>query len=97
MMDGFFSNILVLLLRFPRLKLMPTPENPTVSILIPARNEAENLKRALPSVLRQGALGIIRDFASCNVFWEEGALGGLIWKGTLILPLRLCALRTGRF
>jgi cellulose synthase/poly-beta-1,6-N-acetylglucosamine synthase-like glycosyltransferase len=60
MMDQFFSNILVLLLlRFPRLKPMPTPENPKVSILIPARNESENLKRTLPSVLRQGALEVL--------------------------------------
>ena len=143
MMDQFFSNILVFLLlrwlvfvynllKFPRLKPMPTPENPKVSILIPARNEAENLKRNLPSVLRQGAFevlvlddlsedetaqvaqeigkgypgfrlirgkpppqgwvgknwacwqlaqearGEILVFTDADVFWEEGALGGLI-------------------
>jgi len=37
----------------------PTPPWPRASILVPARNEAENLKRTLPSLLRQGALEVL--------------------------------------
>ena len=64
--DFFFGVFLFLLLRwlallfnllaFPRLRPRPTPPKPTASLLVPARNEAENLKRTLPARLRQGAL-----------------------------------------
>jgi len=47
------------LLRFPHLRPAPTPERPTASILVPARNEAENLRRTLPALLRQGALEVL--------------------------------------
>ncbi|WP_114313322.1 glycosyltransferase [Thermus caldifontis] len=67
--DFFFGVLLFLLLRwlallhnllsFPRLKPLPTPHRPTASILVPARNEAENLRRSLPSLLRQGALEVL--------------------------------------
>ena len=56
--DFFFGVFLFLLLRwlallfnllaFPRLRPRPTPPKPTASLLVPARNEAENLKRTLP-------------------------------------------------
>ena len=67
--DFFFGVLLFLLLRwlallynllsFPRLMPLPTPPRPTASILVPARNEAENLRRSLPSLLRQGALEVL--------------------------------------
>ncbi|WP_243089798.1 glycosyltransferase [Thermus neutrinimicus] len=67
--DFFFGVLLFLLLRwlallynllrFPRLRPSPTPPRPTASILVPARNEAENLRRSLPSLLRQGALEVL--------------------------------------
>jgi cellulose synthase/poly-beta-1,6-N-acetylglucosamine synthase-like glycosyltransferase len=67
--DFFFGVFLFLLmrwlallynlLRFPRLRPGPTPERPTASILVPARNEAENLRRTLPALLRQGALEVL--------------------------------------
>lgn len=140
--DFFFGVFLFLLLRllallynllrFPRLTPKPTPPRPTASILVPARNEAENLRRTLPSLLRQGALevlllddgsedetaqaaqamaaghpgfrllkgqppppgwkgknwacwqlaqearGEVLVFTDADVYWEEGALGGLL-------------------
>lgn len=67
--DFFFGVFLFLLLRwlaflynllsFPRLEPAPTPPRPTASILVPARNEAENLRRSLPSLLDQGALEVL--------------------------------------
>ena len=67
--DFFFGVFLFLLLRwlallfnllaFPRLRPRPTPPKPTASLLVPARNEAENLKRTLPALLRQGALEVL--------------------------------------
>ncbi len=67
--DFFFGVFLFLLLRwlallynllrFPRLSPRPTPGRPTASILVPARNEAENLRRTLPALLRQGALEVL--------------------------------------
>jgi glycosyltransferase involved in cell wall biosynthesis len=69
MADFFFGVFLFLLLRwlallynllsFPRLSPSPTPGRPTASILVPARNEAENLRRTLPALLRQGALEVL--------------------------------------
>ncbi|WP_038057151.1 glycosyltransferase [Thermus amyloliquefaciens] len=67
--DFFFGVFLFLLLRwlallhnllrFPRLGPRPTPAHPSVSLLVPARNEAENLRRTLPTLLRQGALEVL--------------------------------------
>lgn len=67
--DFFFGVFLFLLLRwlallfnllaFPRLRPRPTPQRPTASLLVPARNEAENLRKTLPSLLRQGALEVL--------------------------------------
>jgi len=67
--DFFFGVFLFLLLRwlallfnllaFPRLRPHPTPPRPTASLLVPARNEAENLKKTLPALLRQGALEVL--------------------------------------
>lgn len=67
--DFFFGVFLFLLLRwlallfnllaFPRLRPRPTPPRPTASLLVPARNEAENLKKTLPALLRQGALEVL--------------------------------------
>jgi glycosyltransferase involved in cell wall biosynthesis len=67
--DFFFGVFLFLLLRllsllhnllrFPRLTPRPTPPRPSASLLVPARNEAENLKRTLPSLLGQGALEVL--------------------------------------
>ncbi|WCM39499.1 MULTISPECIES: glycosyltransferase [Thermus] len=67
--DFFFGVLLFLLLRwftllynllrFPQLLPAPTPPGARVSILVPARNEAENLRRTLPSLLRQGALEVL--------------------------------------
>ncbi|WP_243094908.1 glycosyltransferase [Thermus thalpophilus] len=67
--DFFFGVFLFLLLRwlalfynllaFPRLAPRPTPKGPTASLLVPARNEAENLRRTLPTLLRQGALEVL--------------------------------------
>ncbi|ULR39938.1 glycosyltransferase family 2 protein [Thermus sp. NEB1569] len=67
--DFFFGVFLFLLLRwlallfnllaFPRLKACPTPQRPTASLLVPARNEAENLRKTLPRLLRQGALEVL--------------------------------------
>ncbi len=52
----FFYNLFF----FPRLKPKPSVNpNKRVSILIPARNEAENLRKNLPSVLAQGAEEVI--------------------------------------
>lgn len=70
MTGDFFSGVfLFLLLRwlvllfnllaFPRLKARPTPQRPTASLLVPARNEAENLRKTLPHLLRQGALEVL--------------------------------------
>lgn len=36
----------------------PHPPRPTASLLVPARNEAENLKRTLPALPRQEVVGI---------------------------------------
>ncbi|WP_279165158.1 glycosyltransferase [Thermus scotoductus] len=125
-------TLLYNLLRFPKLPPGPTPPGAKVSILLPARNEAENLRRTLPSLLRQGALevlvlddgsedetaqvaeamakghpgfrllrgqplppgwkgknwacwqlaqearGEVLIFTDADVYWEEGALGGLL-------------------
>ncbi|WP_105317186.1 glycosyltransferase [Thermus tenuipuniceus] len=67
--DFFFGVFLFLLLRllslfynlsrFPRLTPAPTPKRPSASLLVPARNEAENLRRTLPSLLQQGALEVL--------------------------------------
>ncbi|WP_038046867.1 glycosyltransferase [Thermus caliditerrae] len=67
--DFFFGVFLFLLLRllallhnllrFPRLAPKPTSKRPTASLLVPARNEAENLRRTLPSLLGQGALEVL--------------------------------------
>lgn len=67
--DFFFGVFLFLLLRwltllynllsFPRLSPLSTPKAPSVSLLVPARNEAENLPHSLPSLLRQGALEVL--------------------------------------
>ncbi len=67
--DFFFGVFLFLLLRwlallynllrFPRLSPRPTPQEARVSILVPARNEAENLRRTLPTLLWQGALEVL--------------------------------------
>ncbi|GLV47160.1 glycosyl transferase [Thermus sp. LT1-2-5] len=67
--DFFFGVFLFLLLRwlallynllaFPQLAPRPTPKEPTASLLVPARNEAENLRRTLPTLLRQGALEVL--------------------------------------
>ncbi|MGC8875771.1 glycosyltransferase [Thermus sp.] len=67
--DFFFGVFLFLLLRwlallfnllaFPRLRPRPTPPWPRASLLVPARNEAENLRRTLPGLLRQGALEVL--------------------------------------
>ncbi|ETN89371.1 glycosyltransferase family 2 protein [Thermus sp. NMX2.A1] len=67
--DFFFGVLLFLLLRwlallynllsFPRLKPLPTPQGASVSLLVPARNEAENLRQNLPRLLRQGALEVL--------------------------------------
>jgi glycosyltransferase involved in cell wall biosynthesis len=43
------------LVRFPRLPLQPRTRKPTVSLLIPARNEAHTLPRTLPALLAQEA------------------------------------------
>ncbi|WP_117236798.1 glycosyltransferase [Thermus sediminis] len=67
--DLFFGVFLFLLLRwlallynllyFPSLGPGSTPERPRASILVPARNEAENLRKTLPTLLRQGALEVL--------------------------------------
>lgn len=45
---------------FPRLRAAaPTPERGRVSVLVPARDEAHNLRRTLPPLLAQGALEVI--------------------------------------
>ncbi len=127
-----FLSLFYNLLRFPALRPRPTPPSPTASLLVPARNEAENLRRTLPRLLRQNALevlvlddlsedgtgavaealgrghpgfrllrgappppgwtgknwacfqlaqaarGEVLVFTDADVFWEEGALGGLL-------------------
>lgn len=67
--DFFFGVFLFLLLRwlallynllsFPRLKPLPTPKTPSASLLVPARDEAENLRRNLPGLLEQGAFEVL--------------------------------------
>jgi glycosyltransferase involved in cell wall biosynthesis len=60
-----WAALLYNLLRFPRLTLpRPCPRGeqgarPTASLLVPARNEAENLEATLPRLLRQGALEVL--------------------------------------
>ncbi|WP_420596237.1 glycosyltransferase [Deinococcus sp.] len=61
---GFFAVkgavLLTNALTFPRLKPQPLPaKRPRVSILIPARDEADNLPRTLPGMLAQGADEVI--------------------------------------
>lgn len=46
-------------LAFPRLRPVPTPPRPRVSLLIPARDEAANLTLNLPGLLAQGALEVL--------------------------------------
>ncbi|GAA6748124.1 glycosyltransferase family 2 protein [Thermus brockianus] len=86
--DFFFGVFLFLLLRwlallynllaFPRLSPKPTPPRPQASLLVPARNEAENLRRTLPALLRQGALEVlVLDDGSEDATAEvAAALGG---------------------
>ncbi|WP_135256147.1 glycosyltransferase [Thermus caldilimi] len=67
--DFFFGVFLFLLLRLlallynllrlPRLAPKPTPARPTASLLVPARNEAGNLRRTLPTLLGQGAMEVL--------------------------------------
>lgn len=67
--DFFFGVFLFLLIRwlallynllfFPRLGPLPTPKSPSVSLLVPARDEGENLRRNLPRLLGQGALEVL--------------------------------------
>ncbi|MEZ0322121.1 MAG: glycosyltransferase [Thermus sp.] len=85
--DFFFGVFLFLLLRwlsllynllaFPHLRPAPTPGRPTVSLLVPARNEAENLRRTLPTLLRQGALEVLvlddlSEDGTAEVAWALG-------------------------
>lgn len=44
---------------FPRLKKAVSASGPKVSVLIPARNEEENLKHTLPLLLQQGSFEVI--------------------------------------
>ncbi|WP_291423364.1 glycosyltransferase [Deinococcus sp.] len=61
---GFFAvklgTLLVNAFTFPRLKAATDPARPSrASILIPARDEAHNLRETLPPLLAQGALEVI--------------------------------------
>ncbi|WP_034386360.1 glycosyltransferase family 2 protein [Deinococcus sp. YIM 77859] len=50
------ATLLVNALTFPRLRPRPLPSaRPSVSLLVPARNEAHNLPELLPGLLAQGA------------------------------------------
>jgi len=73
-MNGFFQGVFLFflaryaallynLLCFPRLVLRPGPKGaktrPAVSVLVPARNEAQNLETTLPRLIQQGALEVL--------------------------------------
>ncbi len=53
------GTLAVNLLTFPVLRSAPIPGWPRASILVPARDEAHNLPRTLPTLLAQGAFEVI--------------------------------------
>lgn len=71
------------LLAFPRLRPAPTPDAPRVSLLIPARNEAVNLKCNLPGVLEQGAYEVLvlDDHSLDDTAHIAGRLGARVLRG----------------
>ena len=80
--NGFLAyRVLMLLINaaaFPRLRPQPAPPGVRVSLLVPARDEAGNLRRHLPGLLAQGAAEVLvlddgsRD-ASAEVARQLGA------------------------
>lgn len=86
---GKAANLLLNALVFPRLTPQPTPPDAArVSIMIPARDEAQTLPHTLPGVLAQGAgeVLVLDDHSADGTAALAARLGARVLRGAPLPP-----------
>ncbi|TDE86580.1 glycosyltransferase family 2 protein [Deinococcus sp. S9] len=82
------ATLLINALTLPRLRPRPTPAQPRVSLLLPARNEAHNLPHTLPGLLAQGAqeVLVLDDGSTDGTAEVARQLGARVLRGLPLPP-----------